>query len=180
VSNQGIAMGGEMWIHWADYEGDINTVLQKAREEVFSRGEYYLAPKLPLTWLGRSIDPDAPWDPDVPPDYLEWLHLIKAAGDRPESIEELIQWNGPTGEGTRSIIDIEEVSDELYRASTTCAVPDNLLREWFGTTKPSREAVEQRISEMWDLTGRGTAVHVVVYDDDGQPEQVLFVGCSID
>ena len=172
-------MGGDMWTYWADYEPDINLVLQKARQEAFREGNYYLAPKPLSTWLGKPIDPDSPWDPEIPPDYLEWLHWLKSAGDRPTSIEELISWNGPSGNGTRSIIDISEVGDQLYWGGTTCPVSDDLLLEWFGTTKPHAKMVEQMILNMLDLTGRGTAVHVIVYDEE-EPSQVVFVGRSVD
>ena len=54
----GTRLGSHMWLHWAEYEDDLNAVLQKAREEVFQSGEYHLLPKPKLEWLGKPIDPD--------------------------------------------------------------------------------------------------------------------------
>ena len=172
-------MGSSMWLYWADYEPDFEMVLQKARRAVFDAGEYFLGPKPPLEWLGEPIDPDDPWDPDVPKDYLEYLTWLKNAGDRPATIEDLIRWNGPWGEGTQSIIDIERISDELFTVQSSTLVPDDLLLEIFGTVKPAAEMINDHGMELFELTSRGTAVHIVVYED-GQPDKIVYVGATFD
>src|SRR5690349_2834161 len=115
-------MGSGMWIYWAQYKPDINEVLQEARRAVFEAGEYFLAPN-PLT-DEDLIDIDNP-PADIYPEHLNWLRWIHSIGEKPRTIEELHAWNGPTGEGTQSILDIVEVGTELFYGNMTCPVPED-------------------------------------------------------
>lgn len=166
-----------MWVYWADFDPDLNKVLQKARQDVFESGDYFLAERPELTWLGDPVDPDNVTDPRIPPPHLEWIRQIKSMGDRPRTMEELLDWN--VEEGTRSIIDISTIGDTLQTGKSSCAAPDNLLQKWFGSTKPTREMIEKKLDSLFMLTDRGSAVHVVIFEGE-KPTQVVFVGNTVD
>jgi hypothetical protein len=87
-------------------------------------------------------------------------------------------------DGTRSIIDIKCISDE---AGLGRAVPlgNDVLREVFGTTRPTRAMVEAKgymllheIEKLYRLQ-RGRAIYFVRYKDD-QPDEIYFAGRTID
>ena len=147
-------MGGHPWFYFVDYEPDINAALQKLRQREFHAGRYN-----PAVWF-----PEFPVSPQSP-----------APGAQHGSIEEAIE--DADADGTRSILDMERVSD----APDYCAVaplPEEDLIELFGTNKPTREMVEGG-DELFASMERGQGVYIVVYKDD-QPSEIFFAGYSFD
>ncbi len=69
------------------------------------------------------------------------------------------------------------VSDEPdFRAVT--ALEDELLEELFGTTRPTREMVEEN-DDFWEDLERGQGIYIILYKDD-QPSEIYFAGYSFD
>jgi hypothetical protein len=147
-------MGGHPWFYFVDYEPDINAALQKLRQREFHAGRYN-----PVVWF-----PEFPVNPQSP-----------APGAQHNSIEEAIE--EADADGTRSILDMERVSDAPdYNA--VAPLPEEDLLELFGTDKPTHEMVEGS-EELYELLERGQGVYVVVYKDD-QPSKIFFAGYSFD
>lgn len=95
------------------------------------------------------------------------------------------EFNPPTPEaameftdadGTRSILDILDISDE---PEFCCAAPFSAaeLQEYFGTDKPTQEMVGQ--ADFWDDLERGMARYIILYEGD-EPKQIYFAGYSFD
>jgi hypothetical protein len=147
-------MGGHPWFYFVDYEADVSAALQRLREREFRAGRYN-----PAVWF-----PEFPVGPQSP-----------APGALHGSIEEAVE--EADADGTRSILDMERVSDEPdYNAVSP--LPEEELLELFGTTQPTREMVEGS-EELFDRLERGQGVYVVVYGG-GRPAEIFFAGYSFD
>ena len=147
-------MGGHPWFYLVAYETDIDSALQKLRQREFQAGRYN-----PVISF-----PEFPIGPQSP-----------APGAKHSSIEDAVEDSAE--DGTRSILDMERVSD----TPDDCAVaplPDEDLLEFFGTTKPTPEMVEGS-DELFEMLERGQGVYIVVYTDD-QPSGIFFAGYSFD
>ena len=147
-------MGGHPWFYFVDYEADVNVALQRLREREFRAGRYN-----PVVWF-----PEFPVGPQSP-----------APGAQHGSIEEAIE--EADADGTRSILDMERVSDEPD-FNAVAPLPEEELLELFGTTRPTREMIEAG-EELFDSLERGQGVYVVAYRDD-QPSEIFFAGYSFD
>lgn len=147
-------MGAHPYWYFEKYDGDVNVALQTLRKREFSAGRYN--PVIPF--------PDFPPGPHSP-----------SPGAQHSSIEEIME--DAAEDGTRSILDLDHVSD----APDFCAVaplPEDVLQNLYGTTKPTREMVEQNMDFLEDVE-RGQGVFIVLYRD-GQPDEVFFAGYSFD
>ena len=80
-------------------------------------------------------------------------------------------------DGTRSILDLERVSDEPDFGSVT-PLSDEDLQDLFGTNKPTREMIEES-DELFETIDRGQGVYVIAYRD-GKPSEIFFAGYSYD
>ena len=147
-------MGGHPWFYFVNYEPDIGAALEKLRQREFQAGRY-----------NPAVDfPDFPVGPHS-----------EAPGAQHGSIEEAQE--EADADGTRSILDMERVSDDPDFGAVT-PLPDEDLIGLFGTDKPTRPAVEES-EELFDILERGQGVYVVVYDG-GQPSEIFFAGYSYD
>jgi hypothetical protein len=156
-------MGSAVYEHVVKYKADINAALQELREREFRAGRYYPVIEDPFDLL--PIGPHSP-----------------APGARHATMEEASL--ASEANGTRSIIDIECVSNEAGFGS---AVPlgDDVLWEVLGTTRPTRAMVEAKhymllyeIDKHYRLR-RGQAIYFILYKDD-QPDEIYFAGRTID
>jgi hypothetical protein len=147
-------MGGHPWFYLVDYEADIDSALQKLRRREFQAGRYN-----PVVWF-----PEFPIGPQS-----------AAPGAQHKSIEDALE--AADADGTRSILDMEVVSD-TPDYGTVAPLPDEELLELFGTTKPTREMVEGS-DDLFEVLERGQGVYVVVYTND-QPSGIFFAGYSFD
>jgi hypothetical protein len=147
-------MGGEPWFYFVPYEADINSALQTLRRREFQAGRYN-----PVTPM-----PEFPVDTGAP-----------APGAQHASIEAAIE--DADADGTRSILDMERVSDEPDYGSVTPLSDDDLV-DLFGTAKPTREMIESN-DDLFEAIERGQGVYIVAYRDD-QPSEIFFAGYSFD
>jgi hypothetical protein len=156
-------MGSAVYEHVVKYNADINVALQELREREFRAGRYYPVIEYPFDLL--PIGPHSP-APGAQHATMEDASLASEA------------------DGTRSIIDIESVSNE---AGFGRAVPlgDDVSREVFGTTRPTRAMVEAKgymllyeVEKLYKLQ-RGRAIYIVLYKND-QPDEIYFAGRTID
>jgi hypothetical protein len=109
--------------------------------------------------------PDFPIGPESP-----------APGAQHASIEEALAASAE--DGTRSILDLSEVRER----PDYCAVApfeDEALEELFGTTRPTRDVVEEQMFELLEDIDRGQGMYFLLYEGD-QPTEIVFMGYSFD
>lgn len=147
-------MGGHPWFYFVEYEPDIAAALQKLRRREFEAGRYNPAVSFP----------DFPVNDESP-----------APGAQHGSIEEAQE--EADADGTRSILDMERVSDAADYGAVA-PMPPEVLRDLFGTNEPTREMVEGS-DELYDALERGQGVYVVIYEG-GRPSEIFFAGYSYD
>src|SRR5271163_3177296 len=128
-------MGGHPFFYVVPYDPDLQAVLEKLRQRVFSAGRYNPAtmfPEFPVTAQSPSPGP---------------AHA---------SIEEAR--DAADADGTRSILDITAISNEpeFFCASP---LPDEFLESLFGTTQPTRAAVEANL-DLFESIERGQAAYI--------------------
>lgn len=149
----GAAMGGHPWWYLVPYEKDVASSLEALRQREFKAGRY---------------NPAEPF-PRFPVD------LAHAPGCKHASIDEARE--DSDADGTRSILDVSGLSEEPdYDA--VAPLGDDDLMEFFGTTKPTAEDVEDS-EELFEQIERGQGIYVLVYEND-QPSQIFFAGYSYD
>jgi len=147
-------MGGHPWFYFVPYDGDINAALQRLRQQEFAAGRYN-----PVVWF-----PEFPVTPESP-----------APGAGHDSIEEA--QDEADADGTRSILDMERVSDEPDYGAIA-PLPKEELLELFGTDKPTRDMLEGD-SDIFEMMERGQGIYVIVYKED-EPSEIFFGGYSYD
>ncbi|HEY2011726.1 MAG TPA: hypothetical protein VGH23_22240 [Rhizomicrobium sp.] len=146
-------MGGHPWWYLVPYEKDVASSLEALRQREFKAGRY---------------NPAEPF-PRFPVD------LAHAPGCKHASIDEARE--DSDADGTRSILDVSGLSEEPdYDA--VAPLGDDDLMEFFGTTKPTAEDVEDS-EELFEQIERGQGIYVLVYEND-QPSQIFFAGYSYD
>ena len=147
-------MGAHPYWYVVKYRPDVDRALQELREREFLAGRYN--PVIPF--------PDFPVGPSSP-----------APGARHATFAEAFE--DADADGTRSIIDLERVADEPDLGAVT-RLEDEALLDYFGTTRPTREMVEEN-DELWEDLDRGQGIYIVLYKDD-QPDAIFFAGYSFD
>ena len=146
-------MGGHPWWYLVPYEEDVLKSLEALRQREFKAGRYNPAESFPKF----PVDPD------------------HAPGCKHPSIDEAR--DDADADGTRSILDVSRISPAPdYDA--VAPLDDDALMEFFGTTKPSIDDVEDN-DDLFDEIERGQGIYIVVYEDD-QPSQIFFAGYSYD
>ena len=146
-------MGGHPWWYLVPYEKDVASSLEALRQREFKAGRY---------------NPVEPF-PRFPVD------LHHAPGCRHASIEDARE--DSDADGTRSILDVSQLSDKPdYDA--VAPLDDDELIEFFGTTRPTAEEVEDN-DDLFEQIERGQGVYIVIYEDD-KPSQIFFAGYSYD
>jgi hypothetical protein len=147
-------MGGHPWFYLVEYQSDINSALQALRRREFEAGRYN-----PVMWF-----PPFPVEADSP-----------APGAQHASIEEAIE--EADADGTRSILDMERISDTADYGAVT-PLRSNELIELFDTDKPTREMIEAN-DDLFETLERGQGVYVIAHRD-GEPSEIFFAGYSYD
>jgi hypothetical protein len=146
-------MGAEPYWYFVKYQRDVNAALQELREREFRAGRYN--PVIPYAPFPVGPNPPAP-------------------GTQHRTIREALQAAG--ADGTRSILDLEQVSKEP-KLGAVAPLPDEALIELYGTTRPTREMVEQGADS--EYIERGQGIYIIIYRE-GQPDEILFAGFSYD
>lgn len=80
-------------------------------------------------------------------------------------------------DGTASILDIEQVTEEPDFCCAAAFTPDE-LQGYFGTTQPTRDDLQVG-DGFWDDVERGHARIIPVFEG-GKPKELCFVGYSFD
>jgi hypothetical protein len=148
-------LGGHPWFYFVEYETDVESALRKLRQREFDAGRYNPAVDFPAF----PVTPESP-----------------APGARHDSIEEAIE--DADADGTRSILDMERVSEEADYGAVA-PMPRETLLELFGTDRPTREMVDES-DELFELMDeRGQGVYIIVYEGE-RPSEIFFAGYSFD
>jgi hypothetical protein len=148
-------MGAEPYWYFEKFDGDVDAALQKLRQREFKAGRYN-----PVIYSPCTLFPIGPNSP--------------APGAQHSSIEEAME--AADADGTRSILDLNHVSDEPDFCAVA-PVSDDVLEELYGTTQPTRAMVEDL--EFLEDVERGHGVYVILYRD-GKPDEICFAGYSFD
>ncbi len=147
-------MGAEPYFYFVKYNADIDAALQELREREFRAGRYN--PVVPH--LSFPITRDSP-----------------APGPEHETIEEACE--DADADGTRSILDLDRISDEPDLGAVAPLPAEELVR-LFGTEQPTREMIEKS-EELFEDMDRCQGVYIIVYKG-GRPHEIFFGGYSAD
>lgn len=147
-------MGAEPYYYFIEYQPDIDAALQELRQREFEAGRYNPA----QPFLRFPIYANSP-----------------APGAKHDSIYEAIE--DAAEEGTRSILDIESVSD-YPDFGVASPLSDEDLERYFGTTQPTREMISRTLDFLKSIK-RGHCVYITVFES-GQPKELFFAGYSFD
>ena len=147
-------MGGPPWFYFVPYQSDISGALHDLRRREFEAGRYN-----PVMWM-----PPFPVNENSP-----------APGAQHASIEEAME--AADADGTRSILDMERISDEPDFGAVV-PLPNEELIDLFGTDKPTRAMIEEN-DDLFEMLERGQGVYVIAYEND-KPSQIYFAGYSYD
>jgi hypothetical protein len=147
-------MGAHAYWYVVKYKPDVDAALQELREREFLAGRYN--PVIPF--------PDFPVGPQSP-----------APGARHATMAEALE--AAETDGTRSILDLERVSDQPDYGAVT-ALGDGALQALFGTTRPTRAMVEAS-DDLWEDLERGQGIYIVLYQND-ETDEIYFAGYSYD
>jgi len=147
-------MGAHPYWYMVKYRTDVEAALQELRDREFRAGRYNPV----IRFLDFPLGPNPP-----------------APGAQHATFAEAFEDAG--ADGTRSIIDLERVSEEPELGAVT-ALGDEAMQDVFGTTRPTREMVEEN-EDLWEDLERGQGIYIVLYRDD-QPDEIFFAGYSFD
>lgn len=147
-------MGAHPYYYFVEYQPDVEAALQELREREFRAGRYN--PVQPF--------PNFPILPNSP-----------APGARHESIDEARE--AAAEDGTRSILDIEAVSD-FPDFCVAAPLGKEELEHYFGTDQPTKQIVSRRLDFLASIE-RGHGIYFTVFED-GLPSKLFFAGYSFD
>jgi hypothetical protein len=149
-------MGAHPYWYFVPYDRDIERALRALREREFAAGRYNPVVRLPA-FGERDPARFAPAHPNI----------SAALKDAARS-----------GEGTRSILDIERISEDR-EVGAAAPMPEELVNELFDMVRPTREVVEARLEDIFGIIDRGECVYVPIYEGEVATE-LLFAGYSYD
>lgn len=104
------------------------------------------------------------------------------SGAKPKTISEALE--NAAESGTASILDMERIAQEADY-SAVAPLSDAELIRCFGTTKPTRQMIEDNIAEayedndLYENISRGQGIYVIAYQNN-QPSEIFFGGYSYD
>jgi len=147
-------MGASPYWYFVPYREDFNSALLELKQKEFAAGRYnpvVMFPEFPVT------------DSTV------------SAGAQHSSIEEAAE--DAMEDGTRSILDLNEVSETDDYCVARILSPQELLK-YFGTEKPEKQQVENNF-QLFEDVERGKGFCIVVHQNQ-KPAELFFVGYSFD
>ena len=147
-------MGAHPYCYFVEYQCDVQAALDALREHEFRSGRYN--PVQPFPSFPVEDRSDGPV-----PAYSSIEEARKAAG----------------AEGTRSILDVDRVS-EVPGFGSAVPLDGETLIEVFGTAQPTREVVEGDLSFLEEI-GRGECIYFCVFEHE-EPTHLVFAGVSYD
>ncbi|MFN8705067.1 MAG: hypothetical protein ACK50J_00175 [Planctomyces sp.] len=149
-------MGSHPYWYLENYDGDVKSSLESLRDREFRAGRYY--PVISHLSFPLGAHPPSP-------------------GAQHPAIEDALAEAAQDGTGTRSILDLDHVSD-VPDVFAVAPLSVEELGQLYGTTTPTREMVEKNLDFLGSID-RGQGVYILLYED-GRPEQILFAGYSFD
>lgn len=186
-------MGSSPWSYYVPYQEDIGAAFRELQREVFDSGEYR-KPYIDIGWLeqldffGASIEERnalydsygltplrEPFEQLGATEFRAWLEDLNELSQF-ESLVDLLIVRCAT-EGTCSILDWIGLSS-TPGLSHVCAVSEENLMNYFGTTQPTKEQIELR-EDFWDSIPRGHGFYLLMYKDN-EPEEIFFAGYTYD
>jgi hypothetical protein len=174
------SMGASGWYYVVPYEADIDAALQKLRQDVYDRGEYYREspesgyPEMTEEEYRATLDPNQ-WD-DGPNESI--MEGFRAAKERPVPVDPDTLVAAQPESGTHSIIDISEGVSAGPELLTVSPLADDELLALAGTVTPTSEQL-RTVGLLGADRGRWVGTYVVSYLD-GQPHEIHFSGYSGD
>lgn len=147
-------MGASPYFYFTRYQPDLSAALEELRQQEFAAGRYN--PVMPF--LDFPIDPNE-----------------ATPGAQHASIEEAFA--DADADGTRSILDLMSISEQPDFCAAA-PLPESVLMDLYGTTRPTREMILQNMGFLEDVE-RGHGVYIIVYKD-GEPDEIFFAGYSFD
>ena len=150
-------MGGHFWSYSVPWQPDIQSALEALREREFRAGRFWQPSLVEPGFFGRLLG-RPPSKPKPPATIQEALKAAHATG-------------------TRSILDMERISQTPALGAISPLLPEDLQR-FFGTTQPAREIIE-RSDEFIDSLERGQGVCIILHQN-GKPHEIYFAGYSFD
>jgi hypothetical protein len=154
IQNIHTLMGGHPYYYIVKYQTDIEAALQDLRQREFEAGRYN--PAQPF--------PQFPIRPDSPAPDAQHESIYEAVEDAAE-------------DGTRSILDIESVS-EWPEFGVASPLSEEDLERYFGTQQPTKEMVSRKLNFLASVK-RGHCVYITLFES-GQPSELFFGGYSFD
>jgi hypothetical protein len=148
-------MGGCPYWYFVAYDADVQRALDALREREFAAGRYN-----PVVTFPFDPGPVAPAHPAHP-------NIAAAFQDAAQS-----------GDGTRSILDIDHVSSEREMGAAS-PLPEEDVEVLFGTVRPTRAMVDDNLDGVFAMVDRGECVYVPIYEGERAVE-LLFAGYSYD
>jgi len=176
-------VGASGWHHFVPYQEDIESALQKLRQQVFASGNYYRVDHSEYRNMTeedmrkRLNEGRVELQEEVKEIMLDDWRQIQRLKE-PTTIQELLRWNRESG--THSILDVTRVSEEPEFA-TVSPLSAEELREHFGTLKPTHQQVEVWLNndDMFKLRRRWIGLYIIVFEDEN-PTEICFAGFSGD
>lgn len=147
-------MGALTYFYFVPYNPDFNKALQELRNREFKAGRYN--PVIPF--------PDFPVSEDSP-----------SPGPEHESIEDAVK--AAMSDGTRSILDLDKVSNESGNGIARVLSDDELI-EYFDTARIEKSTMYKYAEFPLEIE-RGQGFCLPLYDN-GEPVELLFFGMSYD
>lgn len=159
-------MGADAYWYYVPYEEDKSNALLKLRQREFEAGRYR-----PVMYTGNL---------DFP---LDDISKAPAPGKEHDTIEAVFEDPAVQEEGTGSILDLKEISNDEYYGVARILKKEELL-EYFNTEKPTRDIINERIWDFWNdmsdnMGVRGLGICITIYEDE-TPSELLFAGYSWD
>jgi hypothetical protein len=179
-------MGASGWYYFVPFDPDPQAALQRLREDVFRRGQYF-TPKTKKP--GRLRSAQAPGSPKSPRSIDELLMLCKESGTHSIlDVDRLVTTPHPpsTADWMRALAVAgraatqEEISAQLAAQltylGTVGPVAEARLQETCGSHRPERAALEAAVFTLISMCPRGAGMWTTVYDAAGAPSELLFLG----
>ena len=177
-------MGASAWGYFTPYQADYEKAFRDLQQEIFDSGDYPLyTPTLPSSeeeYIERAYSLGIYTEQDegrLREQYREMRE--RYSKPKPETIEELLEWNAESG--THTIIDISFLTNDPDCTDLFTAIPltQAQLLEFFETTKPTHQMILEKRSAILSLRRSSQATYIIVYKDD-VPTEIFFTGFSGD
>ena len=181
-------MGSSGWSYYTPYKEDRAQALQDLRQREFEGGhhqQFWLFEEVPDE-VFEELDELEPEDFHQSPQklleafvrVLERKHIHAELPSAPQTIDELLERNGP--DGTHSILDIDHIASQPENGAAV-PLPEAKLLEYFGTDKPTRAMVEKVAAEYYidEFLDKWQATFIIIYHDS-LPSEIFFSGSSGD